>query len=758
MRQSRNATILRTIPVLVALCLFPLLSQAKYSGGTGEPNNPYQIATAADLIALGNEPNDYNKHFILTADINLDPNLPGNRVFDRAVIAPDTNDVASRFEGTPFTGVLDGQGHAIMGMVVDSNAPYAGLFGAIGDRGCVCNVHMVGGSVQGHAVFPKMDDGSILTVGGTGGLAGINYGLIMTCWKTGPVNGNCSVGGLVGWNFGGRIMACWSTSSIRGVRYVGGLVGHSSDGVILACYSTGPVSGDDTVGGLVGEHFFGTISSCYSTGSVRGTTCVGGLVGCNGRATIAQCYSAGSVDGNDSIGGLVGCDYSGATSACFWDVGTSGQARGLPGTTGLTTSRMKVMQTFRDAGWDFLGERANGLSEYWQMPPHGGYPVLSVFNDHLPHSFQGKGTSDAPYLIETAEDLGAVWHQPMASYQLTADVNLSGIKWGMAVIPAFWGSLDGHGHRITGMAIAGGGYLGLIGQLFPGGFIKDLHLEGVNNVGSNEQIGALIGYNLCGTVSACQTTGSVVGNQCIGGLTGTCYYGVISDCLSSASVCATRRLSGGLVGFSYYGTITSCFTTGSVSGGEDVGGLIGNNALGLISACCSTAAVAGTSSSAGGLTGSNGGTISACCSTGPVDGVYSVGGLSGANVGGTISACYSTGSVSGMYYAGGLVGSNYSATISMCYSTGLVRASDCTGGLTGASDSATGSACFWDTRTSGQIQSDGGTGKTTAEMWRAKTFLNAGWDFVGETANGTADVWWIDEGKDYPRLWWEGRD
>jgi hypothetical protein len=26
---------------------------------------------------------------------------------------------------------------------------------------------------------------------------------------------------------------------------------------------------------------------------------------------------------------------------------------------------------------------------------------------------------------------------------------------------------------------------------------------------------------------------------------------------------------------------------------------------------------------------------------------------------------------------------------------------------------------------------------------------------VGETANGTDDIWWILEGQDYPRLWWE---
>jgi hypothetical protein len=68
-----------------------LADTAKYSGGTGEPNDPYQIATAADLIALGEDPNDYGKHFILMADIDLDPNLPGRTVFDRAVIAPDTD-------------------------------------------------------------------------------------------------------------------------------------------------------------------------------------------------------------------------------------------------------------------------------------------------------------------------------------------------------------------------------------------------------------------------------------------------------------------------------------------------------------------------------------------------------------------------------------------------------------------------------------------------------------------------------------------
>ena len=50
---------------------------------------------------------------------------------------------------------------------------------------------------------------------------------------------------------------------------------------------------------------------------------------------------------------------------------------------------------------------------------------------------------------------------------------------------------------------------------------------------------------------------------------------------------------------------------------------------------------------------------------------------------------------------------------------------------------------------------DDSFGLTTTEMQTAATFLDAGWDFVDETENGTDDIWWIDEGQDYPRLWWE---
>ena len=54
-------------------------------------------------------------------------------------------------------------------------------------------------------------------------------------------------------------------------------------------------------------------------------------------------------------------------------------------------------------------------------------------------------------------------------------------------------------------------------------------------------------------------------------------------------------------------------------------------------------------------------------------------------------------------------------------------------------------------------QYSGGTGEPNDpyQMQTASTFLESGWDFVDEAANGTEDIWWILDGQDYPRWAWE---
>jgi hypothetical protein len=666
---------------LVVLCTFLVLTSAQalaYSGGTGEPNNPYQIATAANLIALGNEPNDYGRCFVLTVDIDLDPNLPGGKVFDRAVVAPDTGD-SYGFQGTKFTGRFDGRGHVIRNLHIQGK-DYLGLFGVIDREGVVVNIGLENANVNG----ANQLDGVV------GALVGDNSGYIALSHSTGTVMGEDCIGGLVGGNHsGGTILSSYSTCMVvgHGIYYldesvdVGGLIGvNSATGSIVACYSHGDVEGMNVVGGFVGDNS-GSITACYSAGRVKGNWQVGGFAAYgNGVCTITR---------------------------SFWNIETSGQ-RNSCGGTGLTTSQMQTLDAFRDAGWDFVNERANGTCQFWQTQ-EGHYPELSVLAGAIPAEPNGLGTSEDPYRIADANELGAIWCRPWAHYRLQADIDLTGVTWSMAVVPYFCGNLDGNGHVIRNVRIQGVGYLGLFGILASDASLIDVALEKVDVHGTDETSSDLPGENL-----------------------------------------------GGMAGENR-GNITSSYSIGSVSGEYgNFGGLVGRNS-GAVTSSYSEGEVSGYA--AGGIVAVNSGIVTLSYSTSTVDGVWTVGGLVAGNAsGGRITSSYSTGPVSGDSFVGGLVGLNsHDARIASCYSTGHVSGEiRAIGGFVGAIykiEDITSS--FWDIETSGQTMSNGGTGKTTAEMKQTKTFTDAGWDFVGETKNGTADVWWIDEGKDYPRLWWE---
>ncbi len=271
-------------------------------------------------------------------------------------------------------------------------------------------------------------------------------------------------------------------------------------------------------------------------------------------------------------------------------------------------------------------------------------------------------------------------------------------------------------------------------------------------------------------ISHCSSSGSISGHSAAGLV--WVNTGVISNCHATATVSA-RYGAGGLVLVHLTddnypdGLIIDCYATGDVSGHSTVGGLISWN-QGRVVRSYATGTVSATSERAGGLVGFNDGseaddiaTISSCYATGDVSGSYPVGGLVGLNYGADISDSYALGRVFGGYWdRGGLVGINESgAHISRCYSAGFVEPGDIlngVGGLVGRNLTGSSvSASFWDTQTSGLTASAGGTGRTTAQMQNRNTFVGSGWDFVGETANGTDDIWAICNGADYPRLLWQ---
>jgi hypothetical protein len=705
----------------------------KYAGGAGEPNEPYLISTDGQLNTIGAEPDDWDKHFKLIADIDM-----------QEYSGEQFNIIGTMRD--KFVGSFDGAGFTISNFRYSAgNRNFIGLFSQVGDgaqikdvildnveievekgssvsalvgfnlrgviSGCRASVSVIGGDGSGNlgalvgfnswgTVSNCSASGSVTgvdNVSSIGGLVGNNgHGDINDCTATTMVSGgpgSSDIGGLVGHNEASTISNSFAAGNVSGDTSLGGLVGYKNDGSIIECYAVGDVSGNTRLGGLVGRNDSGIISDCYAKGSVDGDDALGGLVGRNHKGNVSYCYAVGTVNGNSRLGGLVGNEDRGSYISSFWD---SDVNPGLAGAgdvdpdpndiVGKTTTEMKASKTFLEAGWDFVDEAENGIEDKWKIDEGLSYPRLS-----WDKYSGGTGEPNDPYQIATTEDLMLLGETPEdydKHFILTADIdldpNLPGRKvFNKAVIApdindagdgfqgaTFTGVFDGDGYTIINLTISGRRYLGLFGQLGLGAMISNLGLEAIDVNGTSDYIGGLAGYN--------------------------------------------------------EGHITKNYSTGMVHGDDEIGGLLGDNL----------------------------GYVTECYSAGSVKGDESVGGLVGGNYG-SITTSYSTCMVSGWENVGGLSGySSYDGQIIRCFSTGLVTGAEDVGGLVGGND-ANITDCFWDMETSGQDTSVGGEGKATAEMQTASTFLEAGWDFVGETDNGTEDIWSICEGTNYPRFVWQ---
>ncbi|MHC4266527.1 MAG: GLUG motif-containing protein [Planctomycetota bacterium] len=317
---------------LFIIFLLPLCTFAKYSGGDGSAEYPFQIATPGDLNDIGNHLDDWHRNFIMVNDINL------------AAYIGSTFQLIGIDYLDPFTGVFDGNGHTISNFAyVFDEDDYMGLFRYVSginaeikdlglidpniDAGTGDSVAALVGSLStGAALSSCFTQGGTVRGtsdnGGLGALAGSNHGIITDCYSStkvigqGNFSGSVGTGGLIGSN-DGQVSNCYSTADVNGNNnYVGGLIGYNSDdGVIFNCYATGNVQGGNDLGGLVGSNW-GSVSLCSAAGNVSGNWFVGGLAGKN-RGTITESCSTSYVTGDDAVGGFVGNSYPGIISYCF---------------------------------------------------------------------------------------------------------------------------------------------------------------------------------------------------------------------------------------------------------------------------------------------------------------------------------------------------------------------------------------------------------------------------------------------------------
>lgn len=356
------------ITAVVGVLLCSSVHSYDFAGGVGQPDNPFKISTAAQLIQIGSDRRLLTKSYVLENDIDLDPDLPGGRVFSGAVISADAGegsenpdycrvDMVDGQAVAVFSGRFYGNGHAIRNMVVDSpDGRCVGLFGYIGEDAVVSDLRIEDGRVSGQKHV--------------GLLAGINHGTVSHCSVSGSVTGNSRAGGLIGSSSGhvvcsesearvegeemiggliGHALAkssltgCRASCDVRGRSNAGGLIGQMLTGMAVNCRASGKVSSETNAGGLIGGGpYGGTISMCEASARVQGTV-IGGLVGIAQQADIGNSYAAGAlvrVEAEDSCGdelagsgGLVGYWKAGHGHIvhCFWDRKVSGTEEAVGG-------------------------------------------------------------------------------------------------------------------------------------------------------------------------------------------------------------------------------------------------------------------------------------------------------------------------------------------------------------------------------------------------------------------------------------------
>lgn len=721
--------------LLVVVLLTCLCSGAEFAGGAGAPDDPYQIATAAQLVSIGSDPNLLDQHFILVADIDLDPNLPGGRTFEQAVIAPNSGmGFESPFDyqrATPFTGAFDGNNRTIDHLTIRSGhfpeSRHVGLFGRIGVHGVVRRLALANVSIRGATSGPGSErvgalaghnigtvEGCHVTCtldGGSdglwiGGVVGYNEGRISDCDVTGYVSRSQTAGGLVGYNTG-MIIRCSAAVGVRGETRgseLGGLVGRN-EGRIAFGRASGNVSGPEDsmcLGGLVGAHEEGGITHSCAQGDVsagEGSHTLGGLVGWNLFAGITGCYATGQVSagaGSQMLGGLVGDNLAANVTNC-WASGpvlTTGGSRDVGGLVGVNAGSIANCYALGHVSAEPDSQDIGALAG------RSLFPVINCFwnteNSGQSTSAGGAGLTttqmqDPRTYLEAGWDLAGehvngtseLWQMPRAGGYPELTV-FSG-----RYVPPI---LKGVGTLADPYQVATAEDLGAVCHHDPSACYElaaDLNLAGT--VWTTAPVGDFAGSFHGAGRKITQLTirgGGFVGLfACLGDSALVDDLGIEDVDIVSAS-CA--GCIGALAGFNR-GDIRNCRASGSITGGDycgTTGGLVGRDHEGQMSNCSVDVhvSVGKRGAAVGGLLGATWrGAIRQCSATGAVacgDEGSSLGGFLGSSSGGRIEQCYATGSVScgrATRSIGGLVGHNRGDNTTLTLVPGAISESYATG-------------------------------------------------------------------------------
>ena len=296
----------RIIPAGLSLILIimTVISIMPINVSAEDSLNVIEISRVNELIEFANKCkyDSYSKDKIvkLTADIDVS---------------------GSDFKGISyFAGTFDGGSHIISGFNVDYKGSDFGFFRYIAESGFITNLNI---------------SGSINVTGSQeniGGIAGVNKGVINESSFSGKVNASTATGAIAGYNHeNAKIVSCTSDADILATNQTGGIAG-VNDGLISSCTAksrvntqeldtTLDIGGVDVgtlnltqnvidrndMGGIAGEST-GIISDCVNYGKIGFAHTgynVGGIAG-KQSGKVITCSNEGEIYGRKDVGGIVG--------------------------------------------------------------------------------------------------------------------------------------------------------------------------------------------------------------------------------------------------------------------------------------------------------------------------------------------------------------------------------------------------------------------------------------------------------------------
>ena len=297
-------------------------------GGDGTKESPYMVSSTGDLMLMGQ---DKEANYKLANDIDMTEAGLWNPVND-------------------FKGSLDGDGHTIFNMYINSQNARAGLFSTLSYGASVKNLNFIDPTIQltSNNAFVGVVAGNCTTdsemgknnvnacenvhvlganisgegspmVGGIIGQASL-FGHIKGCSFQGTINvpnSDTGIGGIVGGTqTSSSVYACSANITANAAAKLGGIAGElAGDSKVTDCVSNGSLTAGNTIGGIAGYSSRAKISKCISNATIKANNpskwskyAAGGIVGEleasvseSADAAITNCLATGSIYMNNTI-------------------------------------------------------------------------------------------------------------------------------------------------------------------------------------------------------------------------------------------------------------------------------------------------------------------------------------------------------------------------------------------------------------------------------------------------------------------------